>query len=63
MADITQVTAVYRLDYSANTPEAEQWMRNHYGERELFFELPHDEDDALAFVEAAKAKGFSIEVD
>ena len=63
MADITQVTAVYRLDFSANTPEAEAWMREHYGNREILFDLPHDEAKALAFIEAAKARGFSIEVD
>jgi hypothetical protein len=63
VADITQVTAVYRLDFSANTPEAEAWMRNHYGDRDILFELPHDEAKALAFVEAANAQGFSIDVD
>jgi len=63
MADITQITAAYRLDFSANTPEAEAWMKNHYGGREIFFDLPHDDADALAFVAAAKARGFSIEVE
>jgi hypothetical protein len=63
MADITQITAAYRLDFSANSPEAEAWMRNHYGDREVFFDLPHDDENALAFVEAAKARGFSIEVE
>jgi hypothetical protein len=63
MADITQITAVYRLDFSANTPLAEAWMKNHYGDREIFFDLPHDESNALAFIAAAKAQGFSIETD
>jgi hypothetical protein len=63
MADITQVTAAFRLDFSANTPKAEAWMKNHYGDREILFDLPHDEAKALAFVEAAKAQGFSIDVD
>jgi hypothetical protein len=63
MADITQITAAYRLDFSANTPEAKAWMENRYGGREIFFDLPHDDADALAFVEAAKAQGFSIDVE
>ena len=63
MADITQVTAAFRLDFSANTPEAEAWMKNHYGDREILFDLPHDDAKALAFVQAAKAQGFSIDVD
>jgi hypothetical protein len=63
MADITQITAAYRLDFSANTPEAKAWMENHYGGREIFFDLPHDDADALAFVEACKAQGFSIDVE
>jgi hypothetical protein len=63
MADITQVTAAFRLDFSANTPEAEAWMKKHYGDRDILFDLPHDEAKALAFVEAAKAQGFSIDVD
>jgi hypothetical protein len=63
MADITQVTAAYRIEYSANAPAAELWMTNHYGAREIFFDLPHDDAKALDFVAAAKAQGFSIEVD
>jgi hypothetical protein len=62
MADITRITAAYRLDFS-NTPEAEAWMKNRYGGREIFFDLPHDDTEVLAFVEAAKARGFSIEVE
>jgi hypothetical protein len=61
VADITQITAAYRLDFSANTPEAEAWMKNHYSGREVFFDLPHDDADALAFVEARRGD-FSIEV-
>ena len=47
MADITQITAAYRLDFSANTPEAKAWMENRYGGREILFDLPHDDADAL----------------
>jgi hypothetical protein len=63
MADITQITAVYRLDFSANTPEAEAWMKKHYGSREIFFDLPNDDAYALAFVAEAKARGFTIDVE
>ena len=63
MADITQITAAFRLDFSANTPEAEGWMKEHYGGREIFFDLPHDDAYVLDFVAEAKAKGFTIDVE
>ena len=62
MADITQITAAFRLDFSANTPEAEVWMKKHYGGREICFDLPHDDAFASLFLAEAKAKGFTIDV-
>ena len=61
MTDITQTTAAYRVDFSANTPEAEGWMKNHYGGRTVFFVLPHDDAYAVVFVAEAKARGFTID--
>ena len=61
MADITQITERNSINFSADSHAADLWMREHYGGRDrICFELPGDNVDVLAFIEAAKAQGFSI---
>lgn len=61
VADITQITERNSINFSADSPAADLWMREHYGGRhQLYFELPADNFDVLAFIDAAKAQGFSI---
>jgi hypothetical protein len=60
MADITQITEPNSINFSADSTTADLWMREHYGAHNIFFDLPSDSADALAFIEAAKTQGFSI---
>lgn len=60
MADITQITERNSVNFSADSTSADLWMREHYGGHNIFFDLPDDNADVLAFIEAAEAQGFSI---
>lgn len=61
MADISQITEPYSITFLANTSAANLWMRELYGRHIIYFDLPEDQSVALAFIEAAKSQGFSIE--
>jgi hypothetical protein len=58
--DITQINAPGFVGFSADTPDAEFWMRRRYGKCSVVFELPVRHDDALAFIAAAEAASLKI---
>ena len=58
MPDITQwCDPEGRINFSANTPKGDTWMRAHYGHHTV--ELSRDE--AFLLKETAKADGISVE--
>jgi len=60
MADITQSTSASNVNFSADTPDADQWMTERYGSHTKDFILPDQQVEATAFVAIAMARGFSI---
>ena len=60
--DITQINAPGCVLFSADTPDAERWMRKRLGGHSVLFHLPVDYAKAVAFKEAAEAQNFIIVV-
>ncbi len=60
MADITQIAGSDIIMFSAESPEADSWMREFYGRHKIYFVLPINHTAVLAFKVAAKAQGLSI---
>jgi hypothetical protein len=57
--DITQIYGADCVTFSADTPEAERWMRLKYRGSPLSFELPAENAEAVAFRNAADAANFT----
>ncbi len=60
MADITQITTHENVMFSANSVQADLWMREHYHGHQICFELPDDAANAQAFRQAANTEGLTI---
>lgn len=60
MSDITQAATGEQVVFSANTTEADNWMREHYGDQEVTFSLPSEAADAQDFKKAAQEAGLTI---
>lgn len=60
MADITQITGSDIIMFSAESHEADSWMREFYDRHKIYFNLPYNHTGLLAFKVAAKAQGLSI---
>jgi hypothetical protein len=60
MRDITQIAGSDIVMFSAESPAADLWMKELYGRPKIYFNLPVDSANAMAFAKAARAQGFSI---
>ncbi len=60
MQDIIQATSGTTVTFSANSTEADIWMRGVDGDQTITFALPDQLSEALAFRNAAAARDFSI---
>lgn len=60
MADISRVAGSDIVMFSAETPAAELWMKELYGQARIYFHVPADHERLKLFVRAATAHGFTI---
>jgi hypothetical protein len=58
--DITQITTVGKVMFSADTHAAEAWMRQRCGDRTIVFQIPDESEAAVDFRLAAEAESLSI---
>jgi hypothetical protein len=58
--DITQISTFGKVMFSADTPAGEAWMREHYGDRTILFQVPAEYEGAMAFKRGAEAESLSI---
>jgi hypothetical protein len=49
VADITQITGSDIIMFSAESPEADSWMREFWGRNKIYFILPANPTGVLAF--------------
>lgn len=62
MPDITQEGNPHLVTFSANSVRADLWMRTHYADQLVSFELPTDHKEANEFKERALAEGFTFAI-
>ena len=60
MADIDQFTTGEGVTFSANSVDADEWMRQEYDSPEIHFNFPDEQLRALEFRRSAEENKFSF---
>jgi len=59
MADVTKVVAERAVTFTANSPRADVWMRQRYGDQRVTFEVTDIHQQAMAI--ALEAEGRAMQ--